>query len=237
MAQGHPVKTGATLLTFPHTADNVRGQLRGALARHRLPELLAGELIRDAGAWPGYTPAEALACALAKRMHPAAIDFQNTRGILLLGPTAAGKSAVAAKIVHHARLASRSAEQIDVNEGLALFRSDAPPGDTLLVMEAKGFNPANPRAASAFAALGEFHGVDSIGVVSATGDALDTAEIVAALRFKRIIVTGLDSTTRLGAVIAAITGQARLAHVTRGPRPDDALESPEPDELAKLLLH
>jgi len=94
-----------------------------------------------------------------------------------------------------------------------------------MVMEAAGFNPVNRRALSAFAALGEGNipesmaGVESIGVVSAASDAEDIAEIVSALRLPRVIVTGLDCTLRLGATVAAITGGARLAHVTYGPRP------------------
>jgi flagellar biosynthesis GTPase FlhF len=103
-------------------------------------------------------------------------------------------------------------------------------------MEAAGFNPVNRRALSAFAALGEAEGVESIGVVSAASDAEDVSEIVNALRLPRVIVTGLDCTLRLGATVAAITGGAGLAHVTYGPRPDDALETLEPEALAKMLL-
>ena len=111
-----------------------------------------------------------------------------------------------------------------------------------MVMEAAGFNPVNRRALSAFAALGEGNGLESTGgvesicVVSAASDAEDVGEIVSALRLPRVIVTGLDCTLRLGATVAAITGGARLAHVTHGPRPDDALETLAPETLAKLLL-
>ena len=103
-------------------------------------------------------------------------------------------------------------------------------------MEAEGFNPLNARAAAAFSALGSIAGVETIGVVSALGDAEDVGEIVAALRLRRVIVTGLDQTRRLGALVAAITAGARLAYVTYGPRPDDALESLEPGALAEMLL-
>jgi len=104
------------------------------------------------------------------------------------------------------------------------------------VMEAPGFNPINRRALSAFSALGEADGVECIGVVSAASDAEDVAEIVGALRLNRIIVTGLDCTSRLGATVAAITGGAGLAHVTYGPRPDDTLDVLAAELLAKMLL-
>jgi flagellar biosynthesis GTPase FlhF len=78
--------------------------------------------------------------------------------------------------------------------------------------------------------------VETIGVVSALNDAEDVGDIVAAFRFRRVIVTNMDRTRRLGAALAAMTGGARLAHVTHGPRPEDALEMLAPGALAALLL-
>jgi hypothetical protein len=139
-------------------------------------------------------------------------------------------------------------------DGLALFRTrsvresgsdsvrtsdnkiDSNPPELLTVMEADGFNPLNPRAASAFSALGDIDGVVTIGVVSALNDAEDVADIVRQFHFRRVIVTGLDRTRRLGAVLAASLSGARLAHVTYGPRPEDGLELLEPGALAAQLL-
>jgi flagellar biosynthesis GTPase FlhF len=230
------LQTSATLLNFPRAALGLRGFLTAALKRHRLPERLIESLIHDAEACLGCSPPEALATALSRRVRPLEIDFQKARGILLLGPAGGGKSAVAAKIAHIALLSGRRVELANAADGLALFRTASFQGDGLMVMEAAGFNPVNRRALSAFAALGEADGVESIGVVSAASDAEDIAEIVSALRLPRVIVTGLDCTLRLGATVAAITGGARLAHVTHGPRADDALESLSPETLAKLLL-
>jgi flagellar biosynthesis GTPase FlhF len=227
---------GATLLSFPNEAQSPRGVLATALRRHRLPELLSEDLIQLASAWPGYEPAEALACALASRMKQDAIDFERASGILLLGPSGSGKSAVAAKIVRAAKLAGRATAETGAVEGLALFRSGTHRPDTLTVMEAEGFNPLNLRAAAAFSALGSIAGVETIAVVSGLSDAEDVSDIVSALRLKRVIVTGLDRTRRLGATVAAITSGARLAAVTYGPRPDDALEMLEPGALAGMLL-
>jgi flagellar biosynthesis GTPase FlhF len=72
--------------------------------------------------------------------------------------------------------------------------------------------------------------------VSALADAEDVGDLVAALRLKRVIVTGMDRTRRLGAAVAAVTSGARLAHVTYGPHPDDPLETLEPGALAQMLL-
>ncbi|HWY62159.1 MAG TPA: hypothetical protein VNW15_09690 [Rhizomicrobium sp.] len=229
-------KQSATLLDFPRAAHSQRLSLTTALKQHRLPEHLIEALVRDAEAWPAATQDEALARALAVRMRLEPIDFEKARGILLLGPGGAGKSAVAAKIAHIALLSGRRVELANAADGLALFRTATFQSESLMVMEAQGFNPANRRALNAFAALGEAEGVESLGVISATSDAQDVAEIVSALRLPRVIVTGLDRTSRLGATVAAAASGAALAHVTYGPRADDCLETLAPELLAKMLL-
>jgi flagellar biosynthesis protein FlhF len=225
--------TGA-VLNFPRA--DLRAALSAALKRHRLPESLAAALVREAAKFPEVSMDAALAFALDQRMTAEPIDFEKARGILLVGPAGAGKSAVAAKILHAAKLIGRRTELARADGGLALFRTGTNPPDLLTVMEADGFNPLNARAASAFSALGEIEGVETIGVISALNDAEDVADIVSAFRFRRVIVTNMDRTRRLGAVLAAVTGGARLAHVTHGPRADEALEMLAPGILASLLL-
>jgi flagellar biosynthesis protein FlhF len=226
---------GAILLAFPRS-QTPRGRLAAALKYHRLPELLAATLIRDSAEWPDRSEEDALACVLAARLCIVPIDLEKARGILLVGPHGAGKSAVAAKLAHAAVLAGRQVERTGAADGLALFRTGTHPAGRLTIMEADGFNPINARARNAFAALGDIEGVETIGVISAMADAEDVSETVAALRFRRVIVTGLDRTHRLGATIAAVTGAARLAHVTSGPRADDPLEVLAAPALAKALL-
>jgi flagellar biosynthesis GTPase FlhF len=222
------------LVAFPRA--DLRASLGAAMKRHRLPENLAQALVRDAANFPDVGTDAALATALAQRLVPAPIDFEKARGILLVGPSGSGKSAVAAKIARAATLIGRKTEFARADGGLALFRTNSNPVELLTVMEADGFNPLNARAASAFSALGDIEGVETIGVVSALNDAEDIADIVAAFRFRRVIVTGLDRTRRLGAVLAASLSGARLAHVTYGPRPEDALDMLEPGALAAQLL-
>jgi flagellar biosynthesis protein FlhF len=229
-------RPSATLLDFPRSAQSPRGWLTSALKRHRLPELLIETLVHETENWPHLSLEEALAAALNKRMRLKPIDLDSARGLVLLGPCGAGKSAVAAKIAHMALLAGRKVELAHAADGLARFRTASLSGNALMIMEAQGFNPANRRALSAFAAVGEAEGVESIGVISAASDAEDVWEIVSALRLPRIIVTGLDRTSRLGATVAAITAAPGLAHVTYGSRPDDPLELLPPDLLAKMLL-
>jgi flagellar biosynthesis protein FlhF len=224
----------SNLVAFPRA--DLRHLLGAAMKQHRLPEDLAQALVRDAANFPGVSADAALALALSRRLVPAPIDFEKARGILLVGPGGSGKSTVAAKIMRAAALVGRKTAFARADGGLALFRTNSTPPQLLTVMEADGFNPLNARAASAFSALGDIEGVETIGVVSALNDAEDIADIVTAFRFRRVIVTGLDRTRRLGAVLAACMSGVRLAHVTYGPRPEDALEMLEPGALAAQLL-
>ena len=222
------------LVAFPRA--DLRHLLGAAMKRHRLPEDLAQALVRDAANFADVTADAALATALSHRLVPAPIDFEKARGILLVGPSGSGKSAVATKIARAAALVGRKIELARADGGLAFFRTNSNPPELLTVMEADGFNPLNARAVSAFSALGNIDGVETIGVVSALNDAEDIADIVSQFRFRRVIVTGLDRTRRLGAVLAASLSGARLAHVTYGPRPEDSLDMLEPGALAAQLL-
>jgi len=227
-------QTHNNLIAFPRA--DLRNLLGETMKRHRLPESLAHALVREAAKFPEVSVDAALAYALAQRLKPAPIDLEKARGILLVGPAGAGKSAVAAKILHAATLIGRKTELTRADGGLALFRTGTNPPELLTVMEADGFNPLNARAASAFSALGDIEGVETIGIVSALSDAEDVGDIVTAFRFRRVIVTNMDRTRRLGAALAACLSDAALAHVTSGPRPEDALETLEPGALATQLL-
>ena len=222
------------LIAFPRAVlHNLLGE---AMKRHRLPEHLAQALVREATIFPEAGVDGALARALDQRLKPKPIDLEKARGILLVGPAGSGKSAVAAKIHHAATLIGRKTELSRADGGLALFRTGTNPPDLLTVMEADGFNPLNARAASAFSALGDIEGVETIGVVSALSDAEDVGDIVAAFRFRRVIITNLDRTRRLGAALAACLSGASLAHVTHGSRPEDGLDMLEPGALAAQML-
>jgi flagellar biosynthesis GTPase FlhF len=219
----------ADLIVFPGAPCAHGGAaIAAALKRHRLPELLVAQLLRAAG--PSADPETALADALAARMKLEPLNLDQAHGILLIGASGAGKSTAAAAIA--AAAAPRETLQLQARDGLAILRNGALPRQALVVMEADGFHPLNPKARGAFAALSDIEAIEAIGVVSGAGDAEDVAEMIAAFRFKRIIVTGLDRTRRLGALVAAAAGGARLAHVVR----DGRLETPSFRALAAALL-
>ena len=91
-------------------------------------------------------------------------------------------------------------------------------------------------AAHALAQIGK---LEAVGVVSALSDAEEVSEIVEALgtmSAKRLIVTGVDLTRRMGAITAAACQSVPLAHVTQSPFVAGGLESPTSLSLARLLL-
>jgi hypothetical protein len=227
MAALYAHRESATLLAFPGAAQTIAsGVIAASLRRHRVPELLTAQLLRLATAPDPHT---ALTWALSSRMSVAPLDLAGPRPILLLGAAGAGKSTVAAAMARNTPLPMLL---LNAQDGLARLRAGTLPRGQLVVMEAEGFHPLNPKARGAFAALNDIEGVETVGVVCASADAEDAAEMVRGLRFRRLIVTGLDRTRRLGALTAAATAGARLAHVLRS----GALENLYPDDLAAALL-
>jgi flagellar biosynthesis protein FlhF len=218
----------AAVIAFPiHLRLPNSGLLR-AVRSHRLPVALENALLREAAlCGDGVTGLEQ---AITARLHPAPIDFDQAQTILLFGPSGAGKSAVAAKIARIAKGRGRDVEIVAAAQGLA---GSAKSRKTLAITDCAGFNPRNARACAAFTALGDLAHAETIGVLSALADAQEISEIAAAVSMRRVIVTGLDMTRRLGSVAAACLQGASLAHVTRGA--EGGLESLAPATLAALL--
>ena len=203
----------AQLLAFPGSGIGLRTALTAQLKQHRLPEHLIEAFIREAGLLAACGIDQALTGVLKARMRAAPLDLSRTPRIFLIGPSGAGVNSVAAKL-HH-RAASRN--------------------QTIMV-ETSSFNPRNLKARTAFACMSERADVETVGVVSALADAEEIGEIISAFRLTRIIVTGLDMARRFGALTASVTQGAHLAHVTRSPKQDAALETLTPRALADMLL-
>lgn len=208
-----PAPGSAQLLAFPGPGIGLRTALTAQLKQHRLPEHLIEAFIREAGRLPVCGIDEALTGVLQARMRAAPLDLSRTPRIFLIGPSGAGVGSVAAKLRHQA--AGR-------NQRITVERSS--------------FNPRNLKARTAFGCVGGRGDVATIGVVSALADAEEISETISAFRLARIIVTGLDMARRFGALAAAVTQGARLAHVTRSPKQDAPLETLTPRGLADLLL-
>jgi flagellar biosynthesis protein FlhF len=243
-----------------------RPELLAVLHAHRAPDALVNALAEAAQKSNLADMTLALASALDKRMRCVPIDVSKSNAILLAGCNGSGKTAVAAKIAAHARMAGRKvtliaadaegagavarletfARHLDAQmavatnaEQLADLIAKAVEAKSLVIVDTAGFDPRNAKARTAFAALGRIDGVETVGIVSARCDAEETVEIAEALKSLgavRIIVTGLDIVRRLGALLSAGTSGLGLAAITQSPFAAGALEVPTPISLARAIL-
>jgi flagellar biosynthesis protein FlhF len=243
-----------------------RGELLASFARHRMPERLAHALADESAKTNLGDMTLALASAIDARMKRLPIDFQTATSFLLAGPNGVGKTACAAKLAAHAKLAGRTvlliasdctgagaverlsafAEHLDTDIvtaesaiALANLTKTSVTQGILAIVDAAGFDPRQPKAATAFSALSQIDNVETIGVVSALTDGEEIGEIVSALAklgATRLIVTGADLARRAGAIAAAVlTPGIAIAHVTRSPFVAGGLETPTALSLARLL--
>jgi flagellar biosynthesis protein FlhF len=210
-----------------------RSELLASFARHRLPDAL-GHALAEASAKTNVSDMTlALASAIDARMKSAPIDFADAKAFMLVGPNGVGKTAVAAKLAAHAKLAGRGVTLIasDVAGAGAVARlnafaehldaaivtadsafvlanttGDAVAQGMLAITDTAGFDPRQPKIAAVYAALAKIEAVETIGVLSALTDAEEAAEIAAALTrvgVARLIVTCVDLARRAGALAAA----------------------------------
>jgi flagellar biosynthesis protein FlhF len=243
-----------------------RPQLLSILMKHRAPDALAHELAEAAEKSGLADMTLALASALDRRMKTSPLDIMSSQALLLAGPPGAGKTAVAAKIAAHARLSGRDVAMIAADttgagavarletfskhvgaelviaesaELLSSAIANAATRNSFAIVDTAGFDPRHSKARTAFSALGRIDKVEIVGVVSAANDAEEAAEIAASLvtlGAKRIVMTGLDLARRAGALLAAVTQGAGLAHVTRSPFVAGGLETLTPLSVARHLI-
>ena len=210
-----------------------RSELLSSFARHRLPDAL-GHALAEASAKTNVSDMTlALAAAIDARMKSTPIDFANAKAFMVVGPNGVGRTAVAAKLAAHAKLAGRNvtliagdvagagavarlnafAEHLDATIVtadsafvLASITGDAVAQGTLAIIDTAGFDPRQPKIAAVYAALAKIESVEAVGVLSALTDAEEAAEIASALTrigVARLIVTAVDLTRRAGALAAA----------------------------------
>jgi len=243
-----------------------RAELLSLLHGHRAPDALAHELAEAAENSALSDMTLALASALDKRMRTSPLDPSECPALLLCGPPGAGKTATAAKIAAHARLGGRAVHLIAADAtgagavarletfaghlGAEIFVADNAAllekrvGDScsqgaLAIVDTAGFDPRHAKSRTAFAALARIEHLQTLGVLSAMGDAEETTEIARALvtlGAMRMIVTCLDLARRAGALLAAAVQGAPLAHVCRSPFVAGGLETLTPLSLSRLLI-
>jgi flagellar biosynthesis protein FlhF len=244
-----------------------RAQLLTLFARHRLPDGLAHLLAERAAGAKIADMTLALAAAIDASLKPAPIDFTKAKALMLIGLNGAGKTATVAKLAALAQLAGRivmligtdtvgagalarleafaehlGAESVTAATATSLAERirDCIVAGTLPIVDTAGFDPRQHKSAIAMRAVAAIENLETVGVVSATGDAEEAGEIAAGLAdagARRLIVTRADLSRRVGALICtALCEKGPFAGLTRSPFVAGGLEVPSALQLARLLI-
>lgn len=245
-------------LLAPAADSPARAEVEAALGHHGLPAEASAALL--AGVPPGSAdPAALLATALAQRCRFAPDDRPPPSGILLVGPTGAGKTAATARLAAMAVLAGREVEvwtaDTDRAGGLEQLRAllaptglvpvpiaadgASPPAERPLLVDGPGVNPFHRAEMAELAATVRRLRLEPLLVLPAGLDTRDAAEIAAnfqVLGVRRMITTKLDAARRLGGLLAAAELGLELAWATTGREIGRPLVPWTAAGLARLLL-
>ncbi len=237
---------------------------RSALAFHGAPLALAERLLAAAETAFGEDP---FAMALdAEFLFAPLADAPQGKPLMLVGPPGMGKTVSTAKLAARAVMAGGTAGVVTMDTkraggvdqlealtrllGLNLVLADAPadlpdavgtcPLAAPIIIDTAGTNPFND---SEMEQLGEsitVSGADAVLVLSAGGDAMESAEIAqafAGVGATRLLVTRIDMARRLGAMLAAAdAAKLRFCDVSVTPHVADGLSAITPTALARLLI-
>ena len=228
-----------------------------ATLRRRLHEIVAGLAEAE--------PAAALSHALHGMFDFAPLPPTSEVPLLLTGPPGVGKTASIAKLAARAVLAGRTAHVIttDVSraggiEQLAallapLSLEPAPAADVaglehaiasaaadIVLIDSPGLNPFRPADLGRLPGLIKAGGAEPILVLSGglgVADCHEIAHTYAALGARRMLITKLDTSRRLGGVLAAAEAGLAFCDAGIGPNIGQSLCPIGAPGLARLLLH
>lgn len=240
-------------------------ELEGPLKFHNVPNPLRSNLIRAAAAMDAEDATLALGAALDARLAMDPVPASPARPIALVGAPGAGKTVTAAKLAARSVLAGKkvclvttdslragAVAQLEAfaqimkvklhtaetaQELLAIIADH--PGHTVFVD-----TPAtNPYSRGELKDLDDFIktcNLEPVLVAPASGDAedfTDLATIFSSLGVRRLIVTRIDTTRRLGGILAAVdAANLALAQVSITPYVAQGLSTINPLSLARLLV-
>lgn len=251
--------------TRPSTI-NVDDAVIQALIRHGTPGPLAERLAHAAGV-AGSNPLAALTAALESEFtFPPLPSMRDVKPVLVIGPPGSGKTATVAKLAardtmagHSVGVISTDCKRAGANEQLAAFTK------VLKVEQVSALNAqelpralakladkdaiyidtaqVNPFADADMARVREFISVTPtypVLVMAAGGDAMEADEMARAFAstgIRRLIVTRLDVTRRLGSILAAATNSRfGFSGVSITPRIANGLTTISAVSLARLIM-
>lgn len=253
-------------LLAPEAAEPVRRVLVACLAFHAVPPGPREALVAGIDAVPATEPVATLSAVLEARFRFEPVILPSPRPLALVGPSGAGKTAAAVRVVAQALVAGlpvrvgtadieRVAGVAQLTEllrhlGMTPERVDAAPAwrrladaiepGTSLIVDTTG---ANPFAAAEMAALADLlraARAEPLLVLPAGLDAEDSQEIAAgfaAIGVRRMIVSRLDTARRLGGVLAAADLGVAFAGAGISPQIGRGVPLLNAGGLARVLLH
>lgn len=240
-------------------------ELDGPLSFHNIPDPLKSNLIRAAAAMDAEDATLALGAALDARLVIDPVSSAPARPIALVGAPGSGKTVTAAKLAAQSVLAGKKvclvttdslragavaqlqafAEILKVRlhtadsvEALQTILDDHP--DHTVFVDTPATNPYSRGELGDLNDFVKTCNLEPILVAPASGDAddfVDLAKIYASLGVRRMIVTRIDTTRRLGGILAAMdAADLALAQVSITPYVAQGLSTINPLSLARLLI-
>lgn len=247
------------------SAPDASDAMAQALAFHGVPAPLAQRLCAIARSLDAADDVLALAGALDSQIKFGALPEGPMQPAMLIGPAGGGKTITAVKMAARAVMAGRPVRFISTDsiragafEQLAAFARllerpldrAASPGELAALL--KDGDP-NTQAIIDTPASNPFSGIDindlrdfiacagcePVVVMAAGGDPLDAADAAAVYRdlgARRMHVTRVDATRRLGSIVAAAAGASMtISEISITPFVAKGLSSINPVSLARLL--
>lgn len=240
--------------------------ISNALVHHHVPSVLAEKLLATATQYASEDILLALGAAMDTHIHYAPIEEEQKQPMILIGPPGAGKTLCVAKLATKATLEKRKAALISTDTdragGMAQLSAFArilnndileiedpytlqdaitmQPQGTITLIDTAGCNPFSIVEKQNLTALLKNTQAEPCLVLPADMDsevALEMANEFATLGAKRIIVTRLDMTRKMGNLLktAYESGLPLCAFSTTG-KVTEKLMPFNPVSLARLFL-
>lgn len=237
------------------------------LDRHGVPRSLSDQMLNTATVLGGsdLVPTLAGALDLIFDFNPLP-DTTPARPLMMVGPPGSGKTSAIAKLATRLTMARKPVALITTDQSragaveqigayaqrlnltakatedpraLASFIEATPP-DHFILIDSTSTNPYDLDDMAKLLSLAGSAEIDTVLVLDAGRDAIEAARLATAFHQaapRRLLITGLDLTQRIGAALAAADAcQAAFCDCSATPNIADGLQPLNPVSLARLLL-